>query len=121
MRIGKLDGGTGYSGGQEKDRIVRLKENMSVFGMQFEELQKAAQKAGRLFQPVEEGAEAFIERDMTRRDADLQSTTRRPRQRHPPSASLSARGGGRGERGRGVEGMGERGGRGEGGLLSCPR
>ena len=34
---------------------------------------------------------------MTRRDAELQSDTQRPRKRHPPSASLS----GRGERGGG--------------------
>ena len=38
---------------------------------------------------------------MTRRDAELQSDTQRPRQRHPPSASLSGRGeSGRGGRGR---------------------
>ena len=31
---------------------------------------------------------------MRRRDAELQSDTQRPRQRHPPSASLNGRGGG---------------------------
>ena len=57
---------------------------------------------------------------MTEQDAELQSDTRRPRQRHPPSASLSGRveggegeGGGEEEEERGGGGVGE-GRRGEG-------
>ena len=49
---------------------------------------------------------------MTRRDAKLQRNTQRPRQRHPPSASLSGREdeGGGGRRGEGEKGEGGRGG-----------
>ena len=34
--FGELAGGKGYSGGQEKDWMAHLKEDMSVFGMKFE-------------------------------------------------------------------------------------
>ena len=57
---GELVGGKGYSGGQDKDWLVYLKEDMSVFAMAFEEWRKAAQKAGRWFRRVEEGAELFM-------------------------------------------------------------
>ena len=40
-------GGKGYSGGEEKDWMDHLKENMADFGMKFEGWRKAAQKAGR--------------------------------------------------------------------------
>ena len=36
VMFGKLVGGKGYSGGQEKDWRAHLKEDMSVFGMKFE-------------------------------------------------------------------------------------
>ena len=36
LMFGKLVGGKGYSGGQEKDWQAHLKEDMSVFGMKFE-------------------------------------------------------------------------------------
>ena len=39
---------------------------------------------------------------MTRRDAELQSDTHRPRQRHPPLSFLSGRGEGAGGKGEGV-------------------
>ena len=39
---------------------MRLKEDMSAFGMKFEGWRKAAQKAGRWFRRVDEGAESFI-------------------------------------------------------------
>ena len=42
-------GGKGYSGGQEKDWMDHLKEDMSVFEMKFERWRKAAQNAGRWF------------------------------------------------------------------------
>ena len=58
--FGELVGGKGYSGGQEKDWMAHLKEDMSVFGMKFEGWRKAAQKAGRWFRRVEEGAELFM-------------------------------------------------------------
>ena len=45
--FGELVGGKGYSGRQEKDWMVHLKEHMLVFGMKFEGLRKDAQKAGR--------------------------------------------------------------------------
>ena len=40
--------------------MAHLKEDMSVFGMKFEGWRKAAQKAGRWFRQVEEGAELFM-------------------------------------------------------------
>ena len=60
VMFGELVGGKGYSGGQEKDWLACLKEDMSVFGMKFEGWRKAAQKAGRWFRRVEEGAELFM-------------------------------------------------------------
>ena len=60
VMFGELVGGKGYSGGQEKDWLVHLKEDMSVFGMKFEGWRKATQKAGRWFRRVEEGAELFM-------------------------------------------------------------
>eukprot|EP00904_Undaria_pinnatifida_P008271 jgi/Undpi1/4574/HiC_scaffold_18.g07928.m1 len=58
--FGELIGGKGYSAGQEQDLMAHLKEDMSVFGMKFEGWRKAAQKAGRWFRRVEEGAELFM-------------------------------------------------------------
>ena len=37
VMFGELVGGKGYSRGQEKDWMAHLKEDMSVFGMKFEE------------------------------------------------------------------------------------
>ena len=93
-------------------------EDMSTFGIKFEGWRKAAQKAGRSFRRVEEGAEPFMGNSgnvmMRRRDEEeLQSDTQRPRQRHPPSASLSGRREG-GWRGGGEEGRGNGGGGGGG-------
>ena len=108
--FGELVGGKGYSGGQEKDWVAHLKEDMSVFGMKFEGWRKAAQKAGRWFRRVEEGAELFMR--------NWHETERRKAAEHrakaaaaPSTVGLSKRpgGGGRGE-----------GGRREGGT-SCPR
>ena len=58
--LAELVGGKGYSRGQEKDRLAHLKEDMSVFGMEFEGWLKTAQKAGRWLRRVEEGAELFM-------------------------------------------------------------
>ena len=49
VMFGGLVGGKGYSGGQKKDLMAHLKEDMSVFGMKFEGWRKAAQKAGSWF------------------------------------------------------------------------
>ena len=42
VMFGELVGGKGYSGGQEKDWMAHLKEDMSVFVMKFERWRKAA-------------------------------------------------------------------------------
>ena len=60
VMFGELVGDKGYSGGQEEGWLVHLKEDMSVFGMKFEGWKKAAQKAGRWFRRVEEGAELLM-------------------------------------------------------------
>ena len=60
VMFGELVGGKGYSGGQEKDWLVHLKDDMSIFGMTFEGWRKAAQKAGRWIRLVEKGAEFFM-------------------------------------------------------------
>ena len=60
VMFGELVGGKGYSGGQEKEWMAHLKEDMSVYGMKFGGWRKAAQKAGRWFRRVEEGAELFM-------------------------------------------------------------
>ena len=62
VMFGELVGGKDYSGGQEKDWMAHLKEDMLVFGMKFEGWRKAAQKAGRWFRRVEEGAELFMQK-----------------------------------------------------------
>ena len=98
----ELIGGKGCSGGQEKDLMAHLKEDMSVFGTKFEKWRKAAQTAGRGFRRVEEGPELFMRNwhEPDRRKA----AERRAKAATAPStgsASLS--------------------GRGEGGGASCPR
>ena len=57
VRVGEVVEGEGYSGAQEKDGMDHLKENISVFGVKFEGWRKAAQRAGRWFRRVEDGAE----------------------------------------------------------------
>ena len=127
VMFGEFVGGKGYSGGQEKDWMDHLKEDMSVFGMKFEGWCKAAQKAGRWFRRVKEGAELFMRNwhETERRKAAERRA--KARQRHPPLAYLSGRGegegGGRGGdwgRGGGGRGKGRKGGGGEG-VASCPR
>ena len=108
MVFGELVGGKGYSGGQEKDWLAHLKEDMSVF-MKFEGWLKASQKAGRWLRRVEGGAELFMRKwhETERRRAP----ERRAKAAAAPSTggiSKRLRGGGRGEGG-------------EGGGASCPR
>ena len=93
--FGELVGGKGCSGEQDTDWMVHLKEDMSAFGMKFEGWRKAAQKAGKWFGRVDKGAESFL-RNWHIAEAELQSDTQRPRQRHPLSAYLNGGGEGRG-------------------------
>ena len=94
--FGELIGGQGYSGGHEKDWLVHLKEEMSVFGMKFEGWRKAVQTAGRWFRRVEEGAELFMRK---RHEAER----RRAAEQHakaaaaPSTVSISKWPGGGGE------------------------
>ena len=96
-----------FSGGQEKDWMDHLKEVMSVFGMKFEGWRKAAQKAGRWFRRVEEGTKLFMRNWHETERRKAAERRERLRQRHPPLASLSGRG-----KGRGIGGAGGRGGTG---------
>ena len=98
VMFGELVGGKGYTGGQYSNWIVYLNEDMSVLGMKFEGWRKAAQTTGRWCRRVEEGAELLMwnwHETERRETADAQ----RLRQRHPPSAYLSGRGGGRAGKG----------------------
>ena len=118
VMFGELLGGNGYSGGQES-WMAHLKKDMSVFRMKFEGWRKAAQKAGRLFRRVEEGAESFMRKW---HDAKRYKAAKRQAKAAAaaPIVGISKRpeGGGRGAGGGG--GRREEGGRGEGGA-SCPR
>ena len=60
VMFGELVGGKHYSGGQEKDRMVHLRENMSGFGMKFERWRKAEEEGGRWFRRVVDGPESFM-------------------------------------------------------------
>ena len=93
--LGELVGGKGYSGGQEKDWLVHLKEDMSVFGVKFEGWRKAAQKAGRWFRRVEKGAESFMRK---RHDAErCKAAERHAKAKAAPSTvGISKAAGGRG-------------------------
>ena len=86
---------------------MNLKEDMSIFGMKLERWRKAAEKAGRWFQRVEDGAELFMRKWH-------EAERRRAAERHakaaaaPSTVGISKRpgGGGREERGRGEWGGG---------------
>ena len=58
--FGEMLGGKGYSGGQERDWMKDLEEDPKAFGIKFEGWREAAQKVGRWFRRVEEGAELFM-------------------------------------------------------------
>ena len=58
LMLGELVGGKGYPGGQEKNWMVSLKEDMTEFGMKFERWKNAPQKFGRWFRRVGDGTEA---------------------------------------------------------------
>ena len=101
--FGELVGGKGYSRGQEKDWLVHLKEDMSVFGTEFEGWRKAAQKAGRWFRRVEEGAELFMRKwHKTERRKAAERYVKAAAA--PSTVGISKRQGGWGEGGRGEGG-----------------
>ena len=102
--FGELVGGKGFSGGQEKDWMAHLEEDISVFGMKFEGWRKAAQKAGRWFRRVEEGAEFM--RDWHETERRKAAERRAKAAAAPSTVGISMR-----------PGEGGRGGRG----ASCPR
>ena len=58
--FGEMLGGKGYSGEQERDWMKDLEEDPKAFGIKFEGWREAAQKVGRWFRRVEEGAELFM-------------------------------------------------------------
>jgi len=60
VMFGEMLGGKGYSGGQEWDWMKDLEEDLKAFGIKFEGWREAAQKVGRWFRRVEEGAEVFM-------------------------------------------------------------
>ena len=109
VMFGEFVGGKGYSGEQEKDWMDHLKEDMSVFGMKFEGWRKAAQKAGRWFRRVEEGAELFM-RNWHETERRKAAERRAKAVAAPSNVGISKQPGA--ERGKG--GGGERG-------TSCPR
>ena len=100
VMFGELVGGKGFSGGQEKDWMVCLEEDMSAFGIMFEGWRKASQKAGRWFRRVEEGAESFMRK---LHDAEIcRAAERHPKAAAAPSTvGIFERPGGGGEGGRG--------------------
>ena len=103
VMFGEFVGDKGYSGGQEKGWMDHLKEDMSVFGMKFEGWRKAAQKAGRWFRRVEEGAELFMHETERRKAAERRAKAAAA----PSTVGISkqpgggGRGGGRGKGGKG--------------------
>ena len=116
VMFGELVGGKGYSWGQEKDWMDHLMtEDMSVFGMKFEEWRKTAQKAGRWFRRVEEGAELFM-RNCHGTDRRKAAERRAKAAAAPFTVGISKRpgGGGRGGERGGDWVRGGGGGRGEG-------
>ena len=60
--VGEVAGGKGCSFGQENDWMGRLEEDLKEFGVKSEGWHEAAQKAGRWFRRIEDGAEAYTRR-----------------------------------------------------------
>ena len=98
VMFAELVAGKDYAEGQKKDWMAHLKEDMSVFGMKFEGWRKAAQKAGRLFRRVEEGAELCMRNwheKKRRKAAELRAMATAA----PSTVGISKRPGGGGQRG----------------------
>ena len=60
VMFGEMLGGKGYSGVQERDWMKDLEEDLMSLGIKFKGWREAAQKVGRWFRRVEEGAEVFM-------------------------------------------------------------
>ena len=123
VMFGELVEGKGYSGGQEKDWMDHLTEDMSVFGMKFEGWRKAAQKANnRWFRRVEEGAELFM-RNWHETERHKAAERRANAAAAPSTVGISKRPGGGGRRGggrrAGVMPKSLKSGSGDHGLESC--
>ena len=108
--FGEFFGGKGYSGGQEKDWMDHLKEDMSVFGTKIEGWRKTARKASRWFRRVEEGAELLV-RNWHGTERRKAAERREKAAAAPSTVGISKRPGGGG---RGAEEVGK-------GGASCPR
>ena len=80
-----------------------LKDDMSVVGMKFEGWRKAAQKAGRWFRRVEEGAELFM-RNCHETERHKAAGRRAKAAAAPSTVASVSGGGGRGGGGGGKEG-----------------
>ena len=61
---GEVDGGKGYSGGQEQDRMACLQHDLSLFNLPTEAKHwtLAAKKPGEWFRPVEDAADQYMKR-----------------------------------------------------------
>ena len=96
--IGELVGGNGYSGGQEKDWMVRLEEDMTEFSIIRRVAKGCTEGRANGFDGSRRGQSHSSENGMAWRAVELQSDTRMPRQHRPPSAALRSggEGGGRG-------------------------
>ena len=101
--FGEFFRGKGHSGGQEKDWMDHLKEDMSVFGMKLERWRKAGQKAGRWLRRVEEGAELFM---LNGHETERRKAAKRHAKAAaaPSTVGISKRRGGGGREGGGREG-----------------
>ena len=113
VTLGELNGGKGYSGGQEKDWMVHLKVDILVFGMKFEGWRNIALKAGSWFRRVE-ATESFMWKWHDTKRCRAAEQHAKAASAPSTSASLSGRGEGGGGGGRG-EGEKRGGGRREGG------
>ena len=106
VMFGELDGCKGYSGGQEKDWMAHLKEDMLVFGMKFKGWRKDSQKAGRWFRRVEEGAELCMQ-NWHETERSKVAERRAKAAASPSTVGISKRPGGGGKGGTGEGGVGE--------------
>ena len=103
VMFGKFVGSKGYSEGQEKDWMYHLKEDMSVLRMKFEGCRKVAEKAGRWFRRVEEGAELFM-RNWHETERRKAAERRAKAAAAPSTVGISKRSGGGGRGGGGGKG-----------------
>ena len=64
VMFGEVDGGKGYSGGQEQDWMACLQHDLSLFNLPTEAKHwtLAAKKPGEWFRPVEDAADQYMKR-----------------------------------------------------------